>query len=232
MVLPTPLARPWRTQPTRARRTLNKAPLLFYSLDDNQQITLNPTGGVTIDNNTNNSNKTFFEFIINPSKLKITQLKLENWLLTKAGYERQFWQNELFKFEYSGSTGVFTPSVDGNIAAGPAALASDGFDITKTKAWGLFQEFNDFYLNVGPNVIAMHFWAFSSGFFYGSLNQFNYNISSDDPYRITYDFSFTGIPRTPIKVSSNKDSTSSTDGTQSVGVQGFPSNDSNRLGSS
>jgi hypothetical protein len=115
--------------------------------------------------------------IANPNKLEVSMIKIETYQLTKAGYDRQFWQNDLFKLAYSGSTGAFMP----RYADHPWIEYEGGrplYDIRDSKAWQVFSEFFEFYQMVG------------------SLNSFKFSMDADNnPNRIQYSFEYTGFPR-------------------------------------
>jgi len=132
-----------------------------------------------------------FKFRINPNNLKRARRKLGQYILTKFGYERQNWGNDLHTFSYSGSTGTFKPE-DGFDQSGPVT-----FDIRGTEAYEKFKSFETFYEETGnrQRLVGMQYWGFN-GEFFGSLDDFDFNHSAErDPYRFLYNFKFTGIPQ-------------------------------------
>lgn len=133
-----------------------------------------------------------FKFRINPDQLTVTKKKLEKYILTKIGYERQAWGNDLFMFQYSGSTGVFRPEETGQAAVVP-------FDLTETKAWQKLKEFERFFERQGQGRVRMRLWA--EPFEYvGSLPAFSFRQDAHNPFHIRYDFTFTGVPRDVVPV--------------------------------
>lgn len=133
-----------------------------------------------------------FKFRINPDQLSVTKKKLEKYILTKIGYERQSWGNDLFQFQYSGSSGVFRPEETNAADAVP-------FDITTTRAWLKLKEFERFFERQGPGVVRMRLWA--EPFEYvGSMPDFNFRQDAHNPFQIRYNFTFTGIPRDAVPV--------------------------------
>jgi hypothetical protein len=128
-----------------------------------------------------------YVFTINPSKLGISRKKVERWTLTKFGFERQFWMNDLCVYQYQGSTGTFRPDEK-------QIIDNYTFDITKTKAWQDFTNFENFYLSrcdersVQMKDLGRDFTLV------GSLDDFSYDKDANDPFRIQYKFKFTGIP--------------------------------------
>lgn len=136
-----------------------------------------------------------FTFRLNPSKVTVESKKINSYQLTKAGYDRQFWQNDLFVVSFSGSTGAFVPD-----PSQPVIRTVSGtrpiFDLRSTKAWGDFSRFfSQFYLEVGPENIRMEFFGFDFNMI-GSLDTFKWDLDSDkNPGHIIYSFVFTGFPR-------------------------------------
>lgn len=128
-----------------------------------------------------------FDFFINPSQLKRSRRKLGEFIITKFGYERQNWGNDLFLFDYSGMTGVFRPPDDDEDPI---------FDMRDTIAWKAFTDFESFYEETGnrQNLVRMSYWGFD-GEFVGEIEDFTYTHDVyKDPYAIRYQFKFTGIP--------------------------------------
>lgn len=128
-----------------------------------------------------------FDFFINPSQLKRSRRKLGQWVLTKFGYERQNWGNDLFTFDYSGITGVFRPDDNDE---GPS------FDLRDTIAFQNFAAFEFFYEETGnrQNLVRMSYWGFT-GEFVGELEDFTYTHDVyKDTHAFRYQFKFTGIP--------------------------------------
>lgn len=139
-----------------------------------------------------------FIFRLNPSKVDCVTDKIEGYQLTKAGYDYQFWQNDLFLLSFSGTTGALVPD-----ASSPVLIGTFGsrpqFDIRSTKAWADFERFYfDFYLQIGQFPIRMDFFGFRFQLI-GSLKGFKFGLDALNGY-ISYSFSFTGLPRkyTPI----------------------------------
>lgn len=139
-----------------------------------------------------------FSFTINPSQLQISLKKLGVWKLTKFGYERQNWGNDLALFAYTGVSGVFRPNT------GQSQRGVPTFDIRQTDAYQKLRQFEDFFLDSGngKNIVHMDYWGYSF-VFEGSLDEFQmtHNVEKD-PYAIRYNFKFTGVPtqRTAIEV--------------------------------
>jgi hypothetical protein len=130
-----------------------------------------------------------FKFLLNPHRLSVQAAKLENYVQTKYGFERQFWGNGLFVFSYEGRTNVFKPPSD----PGEAIAAIERFDITKTSAYQKFLEFQKFYGETGERNIEMFYWGYENTFS-GSLNDFSFTYDAERPFHIDYHFKFTGLP--------------------------------------
>jgi len=131
-----------------------------------------------------------FVFQIQPSQLKRTRKKLGQYILTKFGYERQNWGNDLFTFEYSGSSGVFRPE-DGWKLTGVV-----DFDVRDTHRWQVFREFEIFYEDSGndQNMVRMSYWGYEAEFI-GSLDDFSFTHDvNKEPYAINYNFKYTALP--------------------------------------
>lgn len=132
-----------------------------------------------------------FKFRINPDQLNVVKKKLEKYILTKIGYERQSWGNDLFQFQYSGTTGVFRPD--------ETTTATVPFDITATKAWQKLKEFERFFERQGEGRVRMRLWA--EPFEYvGSVPEFNFRMDANNPFHIRYNFTFVGVPREAVPV--------------------------------
>lgn len=127
---------------------------------------------------------TVFTFRINPARLKISRPKIEKYHLTKNGFERQFWHNDLIRFDYEGSSGVFRPHT----------LVNSRFDITTTFAWQKFRQFERFYNNCDDRVVQMTYWGYPHPY-EGSLNDFSFSYDPEkNPNMITYSFKYTALP--------------------------------------
>jgi hypothetical protein len=152
-----------------------------------------------------------FIFSLNPHKLSVAVRKLENYILTKFGYERQFWGTGLFVFSYEGRTNVFRPPVSntGIISASPS------FDIRKTAAYIKFVEFQQFYFSIGNNNIEMSYWGYDNSFT-GSLDDFSFSYDAERPFHIDYRFKFTAIPTKPIPISLEFNDAATRDDTKTV----------------
>lgn len=138
-----------------------------------------------------------YQFSINPSKLDVTMGKVEQYVSTKAGYERQGWQNDLIKVSYAGMTGAFLPN-DVDVING-VVYRENGprpkFDIRKSRAWKKFQSFQAFYLALGRNLVRMDCFVFDI-LLVGSLNAFKFGLDAEtNASFIRYSFEFTGLPR-------------------------------------
>lgn len=128
-----------------------------------------------------------FTFRINPTRLKRSQPKVQGWPLTKAGYERKYWNEDLITFSYEGSTGVFQPTV-------AQVTSGEVFDIRTSKAYRTFTEFKRFYRTSGKSNILMTIWDEPYPF-EGMLDKFDYTLDSErTPKHIIYSFVFTGFP--------------------------------------
>lgn len=129
---------------------------------------------------------TSFTFRINPGRLKISRPKIEKYLLTKNGFERNFWHNDLIRFEYEGSSGVFRPE--------DRTWGFQRFDITTTLAWQKFRQFEKFYQLCDDRNVQMTYWGYPHAYD-GSLNDFTFNYDPEkNPNMITYNFKYTALP--------------------------------------
>lgn len=136
-----------------------------------------------------------FAFSLNPTKLQVSRKKLEKYILTKFGYERQYWQNDLYAMAYSGTTLPFRPE--------STSRRDDGrpFDITQTPAWLKFDEMDRFYRETADErEVKLSYWGMKEQLV-GSLNDFSFGHDANDPFRIMYSFKFTGIPISRIGIS-------------------------------
>lgn len=139
-----------------------------------------------------------FKFIVNPANLSRSRKKLGQYVLTKFGYERQNWGNDLTSFEYAGATGVFRPNTWQNNGA-------PDFDIRQTPTWAAFREFEDFYEGTGnnQNLVRMQYWGYS-GSFLGSIDDFKLTYDPmKEPWVIRYTFKFTGLPLAQPTIETN-----------------------------
>lgn len=139
--------------------------------------------------------KLVYTFIVNPANLKVSRKKLGQFTLTKFGYERQNWGNDLVIFDYSGSTGVFRP-YSGNY---PDA----SFDITITPAYLKFKEFEDFFFNQANDseLVRMQFWGYDEVAFQGVLDEFSFTYDPmKEPFVIRYQFKYMTLPVKQIEM--------------------------------
>jgi len=127
-----------------------------------------------------------FQFRINPDNLRVTKRKLEKYVLTKLGYERQTWGNDLFTYSYEGSSGVFRRD--------EVVIPSFRFDITTTAAWQKFKEFERFFEDQGEGSLRMRTWTEEFFEYIGSMPDFSFSVEANNPFRIRYNFTFIGIP--------------------------------------
>jgi len=145
-----------------------------------------------------------FIFRLNPTTLKVTRPKLENWTLTKGGFERQFWRNDLVRFAYTGTSGAFRPdeiafiNEQGLLATDVrlnsiTSISSAEYDIRETFAWKKFEQFETFYRDHDEDFIQMNYWG-QPRTWVGSLNGFEFDEDANNPRQIKYIFTFTGIP--------------------------------------
>jgi hypothetical protein len=151
-----------------------------------------------------------FKFSLNPNKLSVTAKKLENYILTKFGYERQYWTNGLFVFSYDGRTNVFKPAT--NLSG---AQPTESFSIKDTAAYRKFMEFNNFYAEVGERNLEMTYWGYDVTFI-GSLDDFSFTYDAERPFHIDYRFKFTAIPTKPIPISLEFNDAATRDDTKTV----------------
>jgi len=135
-----------------------------------------------------------FKFLLNPDKLAVKRTKKEKYVLTKAGWERNFFINDLMMFSYSGTTGVFRPDELVGSVIGDVPVSSDSFNITTTKKWRHFQLLQEFFESLGEGMLQMTYWGLSKPVI-GSMNDFDFVQDSEKPNHIAYSFKFTGIPR-------------------------------------
>lgn len=156
---------------TRGNRNIPVGEFKFYGFDGDDEVD--------------------FTFIINPAQLKRSRKKVGQYILTKFGYERQNWGNDLTIFEYSGATGVFRPG------DGFPPIDTPSFDIRATSAYLKFREFEEFYENTGndQNMVRMQYWGYATASFIGSIDdfQFTYDVMKE-PFVIRYSFKYTAIP--------------------------------------
>jgi len=147
-----------------------------------------------------------YTFRLNPSQLQVTRAKLESWKLTKGGFERQFWQNDMVRFAYTGVSGAFradekavineqgllgVDTFGGRVIV--TATNPGEYDIRETLAYRKFQQFEQFYRDHAEDFIRMNYWGQPYSW-KGSLNDFTYNVDANNPRLIRYSFTFTGIP--------------------------------------
>lgn len=136
-------------------------------------------------------------FALNPSKVQVKRPKVEQYELSKAGFDRQFWQNDLITFSYSGSSGAFLPSTNQ-----PGIISDRGrviYDLRATKRWIQFRNFEIFYEEVGPENVRMDYFSYDY-LLVGSLTDFQFDEDADRPGHIAYSFTFKGFPRVPVPI--------------------------------
>lgn len=171
-------------------------------LEDMKESSRSKVGGARINTesllsiSTKDSSQSPFTFWINPSQLSVQKPRIEVYRLTKAGFERYFFANDIWTLSYSGSTGVFIPTEPGR---DPTEKAS--FDIRKTKAWEKFEEFDRFYHSREEEDLILHAEETSVGrlILEGSLNPFSFRQDSGDPFHIKYEFTFKGFPQIALQ---------------------------------
>lgn len=145
-----------------------------------------------------------YTFRLNPHQLRVSRPKLENWKLTKGGFERQYWRNDLVRFVYTGLSGVFRPDevaiinerglIATDVRIDPILRSPGEYDIRETFAWRKFEQFEQFYNDHGEDFIRMNYWGQPRAWT-GSLNGFEYDVDAKNPRLIRYSFTFTGNPR-------------------------------------
>lgn len=142
-------------------------------------------------------------FLINPTKLEVRLSKKEKYVLTKAGWERHFFNNDVVLYTYSGTTGAFRPDeLDSktllNIRNGVDFISAatpdvETFDITTTRKWIKFKKIRDFFEKTKDGVMALVWWSEEKAAV-GSMNDFGFTQNADDPFQILYNFKYTGVP--------------------------------------
>lgn len=170
-----------------------------------------PPEGTTLENAASgiglSSNGHFLRitFLINPLKVGVSKSKKEKYILTKAGWERNYFTEDLRTYDYSGTTGAFRPDeMDGakTLEQGSTfqrfvktSLGRDAnvLDITQTKKWKWFKSLEEFFDRVTDGTLILVWWGHSRPTV-GSMNEFKFDQSADDPFQIRYSFRFTGIP--------------------------------------
>jgi len=129
---------------------------------------------------------------LNPSKLTVVRKKLEQWVLTKAGFERIDWGQNVIEFAYTGSSGAFR--LDEPIPGAVAPQDVQDLDIRNTQAWAKFAEFEKFFRNTEEEFLEMTYWGQPYNH-QGSIGDFQYDLDADTrPWSIAYRFKFTAKP--------------------------------------
>jgi hypothetical protein len=141
-----------------------------------------------------------FRFSINPQNATFTKNKVQAVTLTKAGYELQYWRNQMIGIAYVGRSGAFQPpsqtlqnlgaSVQDvkNLTAG--ALGNSLNDIRLSPAWLKFQRFQDFYDTASGDLMMVFDGVFYQGFF----EDFSFSQDANNPFIINYNFKFSAYP--------------------------------------
>lgn len=179
-------------------RTWPSGNLMVFAHSQKALVTSNPTQGQQ------------YRFRLNPDKLSVTKGKIQKWILTKAGFERQFWGNDLYSYSYSGTSGAFRPDeilssygpgapTANGVASNPKFDASQNLDpsqynITNTYAWKKFTEFERFYTRSDERPVFMSFWGESTALI-GAFDHFEKHLQAEPhPRIIHYSFKFTALP--------------------------------------
>jgi hypothetical protein len=142
-----------------------------------------------------------FRFRINPNQLNVTRDKVQSLVLTKKGYDNQYWRNKMVSLSYKGRSGYFRPpSVslremgvnEGTLRRMESNPIVKNImnDTRLSYAWLKFQRFQEFYDTRESDMVLIFDGIFYTGFF----ETFNWSQSTDSPYVIQYDFKFLAYP--------------------------------------
>jgi len=120
-----------------------------------------------------------YRFRINPQQVQVTKSKITAVVLTHAGYERAYFGNELTRLSYTGTTGrLWLPQEFQN---------SIFADIRLSPVYQRFIQFEAWFEQMNRDVMLLD----HRGTLYrGAQTQFSYTERADDPYQISYTFSF------------------------------------------
>mgnify|MGYP001020420793 CR=1 FL=1 len=165
----------------------NQFPSSFFSTDTLSKL--------------NSAADAVFRFTINPMNADVSKGKVRTVTQTKAGFETQYWRNNLMRISYKGKTPAFKAPI--NYLTGGAkdtltknsSIIGQGInnvlsDIRLSPAWIKFQRFQEFYDNQQGDSVMI--W---DGVFYlGWLDDFNFTVEGPRPESISYSFVFIAYP--------------------------------------
>lgn len=142
--------------------------------------------------------QTTFQFWINPGSLQVRKPRIGNYTLTKAGFERYFFINDMWSFAYSGTSGVFVPESD-EAAPTESNPFPENFDITTTAAWKKLEDLDRFYFERQEEDLRLSYPVLlGQNSLTGSLEDFSFKQDAKDPFQINYDFVFKGYPEASL----------------------------------
>jgi hypothetical protein len=127
-----------------------------------------------------------FRFRINPQSLRVRKARVQAYELTKAGYERYDFGNEMWVLSYRGTSGRLIPE---------DLMVGETFDLTDTDAWKKMEEFDRFFTERGEETLQLTATTLL-GFLYlrGSMKEFDFEQDANDPFQIRYNFTFWAFP--------------------------------------
>jgi len=138
-----------------------------------------------------NSSKSFI-FNVNPNKVGINRKKLLAVVGDASGFKTQHWAegNSMVDFSYSGVFPNLIPIRElALLGIRDPRLSVNYFNL---------RLFERFYKDANHDVIMIY----DGNAWLGPLTSFNYNITGDDPWKITYSFNFQGYPDSEFNLSS------------------------------
>jgi hypothetical protein len=131
------------------------------------------------------ANPGFFRFFINPTKLDFAITKIVNEVLEKKGFETLQWNetpNQMISMTFAGMTGTMMPI---------QALRALGVRDTKYSVnWMRFQQLQSLVLNT-TNDLKM---LYDGKLYEGYLVNFSYTEDANQPFFISYSFTFKAYP--------------------------------------
>ena len=152
------------------------------------------------------------ELYIDPTSIQVNKSVIQQKRLTKGGFVTQFWGHDLTKLQVTATTGNFQPIYGVAIPIPDTTKTTfqswfnhvrqrwskDGGPLKifeKLKTWVYQNRFDQNNPSSGLPLIKLLWEDFV---YEGYFTSFNYNTSSNEPFKINFDFAFTILTRDDI----------------------------------
>lgn len=138
------------------------------------------------------TDRAIHRFRLNPRRISFSEEKLVQTVLTKGGWDKQFWRlgsdnenasgNKLMQITFEGQTGSLVPS--------EFFLRQGITDIRLSPAWRSFLLLQDFFRSHNGDLRMI----FEGDVYEGHSGTFAFTLEADNPYLVSYRLTFMAYP--------------------------------------